>query len=144
MYEATDFLSRGKNDTTFRLDAFVVLDAKKLTIRSFPRYADETSKRHTKYTRASDQIILFDKGKVAKILRSSIFKGGNKTTHLLVPINNMGLKVAPFEGQLIDYYPTGSKLKFILDTIRSKRYQMTYLLSYVIRHMLKSGRKWFI
>jgi hypothetical protein len=126
LYEATDFLRRSKNDTTFRLDAFVVLDAKKLTIRSFPRYADETSKRHTKYTRVSDQIILFDEGKVVKILRSSIFKGGNKTTHLLVPINKMGLKVAPFEGQLIEHFPSGRKMKFIRDSVYAKYFQNTY------------------
>src|SRR5882672_6929779 len=112
----TNWLSRNKKDTTFRLDAFVVLDAKNLTIRSFPGSPGyETKKRSAKYTRVGDQITFFDDGesKVAKILRGPIFKGGSKARYVLMPINNNGLKVAPFEGQLIEYYPSGGKMKFI-------------------------------
>jgi len=132
MYETSDWLRRDKNDTTFRLKAFVVLDAKNLTIRSFPRYADETEKRKTKYTRAGDQITFFYEGesRAAQILRTPIFKGGSKVNYVLVPIINNGLKVTPFEGQLIENFESGGKLKFIMDTIRAKWTQRTYLISY--------------
>ncbi len=121
-----------RRDTAFYLSEVVTLD-KKITLRSIPFGSNMFpfgNRRSFKYKREGDQITFseYGKSKVGHILRGSIFRGNYDVGIYFVPFENNGLKIAPFEGQLIHNHERGRKTKYIQDTTSDKRYQKSYLI----------------